>query len=141
MVKSDPYKSKHCDDENCRICKSNPNINCKSREINYGINCEDYKICKGEYKGETSRSLKERGEEHLQDYYKKEKKSVFYQHMIEKHEGNMKELKFDIYNKYPGDPLLRQVTEAVLIRELKPQLNAKLELSTQNSSRIKKKKT
>ena len=61
--------------------------------------------------------------------------------MIEKHEGNMKELKFDIYNKYPGDPLLRQVTEAVLIRELKPQLNAKLELSTQNSSRIKKKKT
>ena len=138
LVKSDPYKSKNCDDENCRICKDNPNINCKSREVNYSVNCEDHKVCKGEYKGETSRSLKERGEEHLQNYYKKEKKSVFYQHMIEKHEGNMKELKFDIYNKYPGDPLLRQVTEAVLIRELKPQLNAKLELSTQNSSRIRK---
>ena len=138
LVKSDPFSKNSCEDENCNICSSNPKINCKTREINYSVKCENFKECNGKYSGETSRSIKERGDEHLEEYRQKKENSVFYQHMIEKHNGEMKLLKFDIDAKCRGDALLRQVTEAVLIRELKPELNAKMELNSQNSSRIRK---
>ena len=49
----------------------------------------------------------------------------------ESHNGAIPPLKFEILKKFPGDPALRQATEAVSIRRNKPKWNGKEEWSNE----------
>ena len=56
--------------------------------------------------------------------------------MQNEHGGEVPQLKLEILSRCPGDPGLRQATEAVSIRENKPPLNGKDEWT--NEPRKKK---
>ena len=79
------------------------------------------------YIGETARSVGERFDEHFKKYIGKQKSSVFYQHALECHQGNVHPLDVKVISQCTGDAMLRQVTEAVMIKEIKPLLNMKEE--------------
>ena len=70
----------------------------------------DGKICGDKYIGETSLSLAERVGKHINDCKGRKDKRI-------------NELK--VVSMAPGDPLLHQLTEAILIEEKKPHMNAK----------------
>ena len=63
--------------------------------------------------------------------------SVFQEHFRSKHNGQAGEVDLEIMSKCAGGDMLRQATEAVLIRELKPTLNTKEE---HNRNRPRKRK-
>ena len=50
-------------------------------------------------------------------------KSIIYDHMWESHNGEVPPLGLEILGKFPGDPALRQATEAVSFRKNKPTMN------------------
>ena len=90
----------------------------------------------GIYIGETSRTLGERFREHQTKYDAGDyEKSVFSDHMRERHDGYKFMLRVEVISAHPGDAMLRQVTEATLIRELKPGLNRKDEFGNSNVPR------
>ena len=98
----------------------------------YEIKCE----CGDTYIGETSRSISERFSEHMIGLQRKQERSVLYRHMREKHQdAEEKQLKLQILATCPGDAMLRQVTEATYISEMKPSINAKEEWGNTNIPR------
>ena len=58
--------------------------------------------------------------------------------MIEAHNGERKELKMKITGNFPNDPMIRQLTEAVIIKETDPPLNKKEEWGNKNAPRKRK---
>ena len=106
------------------------------REIIYEIGCSGAynksDPCDGVYKGESSRSIGERLGEHLDEYSENKPKSVFFRHMQEAHDGDKREIMMKVIGHCPNDAMLRQVTEAVIIRLTKPGLNKKEEWGNMN---------
>ena len=138
LSKSDPFQNDSCGKDNCKVCKANPKINCKKRNVVYRMKCLGYAKNdqrEGMYIGETARSIGERASEHLVKYEQNEKNSVFHKHMIEWHGSIPQDINIDILAMCPGDAMLRQVTEAVSINELNPTLNAKEEWGNSNKLR------
>ena len=145
LVKSNPFKSKGCHRAGCEVCALGDSIDCKAREVHYKISCagtnvNNGKRCEDEaedegYEGETSRSTGERFGGHMKILKSKSEqvrqKSFLYEHMWESHNGAIPPLKFEILKKFPGDPALRQATEAVSIRRNKPKWNGKEEWSNE----------
>ena len=136
LTKSDPLSKGGCAGEECDVCNHSTQKICKVRESVYEILCTE---CDTSYVGETSRSLQERFKEHLLKYRRKDKDSVFYRHSIENHHGVQPDLFIRILARCPGDPTLRQATEATYIKALNPSLNGKCEFGNMNISRNKKK--
>ena len=66
--------------------------------------------------------------------------SFLYEHIWEVHNGEIPALKMEILGRYPGDPGLRQATEAVSIRRNKPCLNAKNEWTNEPRPRTQTKR-
>ena len=64
--------------------------------------------------------------------YRNNQQSVFYNHKLEVHNlnGNNFDFQINILNTHPGDPMRRQVAEAVCIEEINPKLNRKEEWTT-----------
>ena len=100
----------------------------------YKISCDGTKEngekCKNiTYIGETSRSIAERFAEHkralLHESTEQKKKSVFYEHITKEHNQVPQPLKLEIVGSYPGDAMLRQMAEAVMIADEKPVINSK----------------
>ena len=140
LVKSNPFERRKCK-KHCHICLSHPDVKCKSREVIYKIKCEGISEnvkCKDDYEGETVRSLGERYKEHIESMEKKSNKSVLYTHFREKHNSNSQPLSLEIIERCPSDAMLRQVTEAVSIRDDKPTLNCKTEFGNMNIARTRK---
>ena len=138
LVKSDPFKTKTCKESDCQVCKMNPKANCKVRDVVYEMSClgsEEDGPCRETYIGESARSLKERINEHIDKYEKKDKSSVLYKHMQEKHGERKQQITVQVLTACPGDPMLRQVSEAVYIQELSPTLNSKEEWGNTNIPR------
>ena len=133
LVKSNPFHKGKCNDESCNVCK---NIGkggfCKTRELIYKACCSNaVNECPpndGNYIGRTARSAGERFSEHLKDVLDMKPNSTFVSHMEQHHQWGDKNVSFEILTRCPGDALLRQATEAVMIREMKPGLNRKDEL-------------
>ena len=96
---------------------------------------EERKVCGEKYIGETSRSLDERIGEHIGDLKGKKDKSVIWRHFKEEHEEEEQRYQLKVVTTAPGDPLLRQLMEAILIEEKKPLLNAKDEWGNRNIPR------
>ena len=62
-------------------------------------------------------------------------RSFLYKHIYESHNGAIPPLKFEVLQKFPGDPALRQATEAVSIRKNRPKLNGKEEWTNEPRQR------
>ena len=71
--------------------------------------------CDNVYIGTTTRSAYVRGNEHHSDLIGKNEDSDLWQHCEKKHEGQIQMFKMDVIETFKGDPLLRQVSEAVRI--------------------------
>ena len=82
-----------------------------------------------------ARSIGERVNEHLAKYEVKDKNSVFQKHIEEKHKGERQDVKVKIVSSCGNDAMLRQVTAAILIKELNPELNTKDEWGNSNALR------
>ena len=70
LTRLDPFKPLNCESEEGRLCKTNPILNCKTRNVIYEIKC----TCGENYIGETARNLGERCNEHIK---KLERASTF----------------------------------------------------------------
>ena len=66
------------------------------------------------YEGETGRSARTRGAEHLKEYEKKKEKSVLFKHKMTDHKNEDVRFKKEITQKFK-DTLSRQANEAVRI--------------------------
>ena len=141
LSKSDPFRKTVCHQDKCKMCKLNSNAKCKSRGAVYQMKCQGCigkRTNDGLYVGETARSLGERIGEHLTKYEAKDKNSVFHKHVEEKHGGERQNVKLEVVSSCGNDAMLRQVTEAVLIKELNPELNTKEEWGNSNVLRERK---
>ena len=131
---SNPFNVKCKPTENCFVCDSEyaNNIDCKSTNIGYSISC---KLCKERgkevsYEGESARSAHLHGNEHLSAFRNKTKTSVMYKHVMNKHDQEEDDVKFEmkVVGKFVNC-LSRQVDESIRIRS-KPSellLNSKSE--------------
>ena len=63
---------------------------------------------------------------------------MFHKHVEEKHGGERQNVKLEVVSSCGNDATLRQVTEAVLIKELNPELNTKEEWGNSNALRERK---
>ena len=91
---------------------------CNSNNVGYRLEC-DTCIEKGKvrvYEGESSRSARVRGAEHLADFNNKRSKSVLLKHKIKEHQDEEMKIKMKITGKF-RDPLTRQANEAVRISQ------------------------
>ena len=133
LVRSNPFQKLKCLDQ-CTICESHPKINCKMRDVIYDIVCEGDHGAETivNYGGETSRSIGERFNEHLEDILKKKTNAPMYQHFSEMHNSITQPISLKVIKSYPFNAMLRQATEAVYIKENKPVLNAKMEFGNMN---------
>ena len=93
-------------------------FSCNSNNVGYRLEC-DTCIEKGKirvYEGESSRSARIRGAEHLADYEKQRSNSVLLKHKLNEHQQEEMRVKMKITRKFQ-DPLTRQANEAVRISQ------------------------
>ena len=137
LVKSDPFPRSSCNRKTCLMCSNEPsNGQCWTSSVVYSIACNRAPCRRREgerengeednphvYVGETSRSCKVRGTQHMSNYLKKSDTSFMWRHTCKEHGGRiggnngindytMKRL--SSFN----DCLTRIVEEAVEIKEL-----------------------
>ena len=98
--------------------------------------CEDKGFQKV-YEGETARSARTRGAEHMRDFNKGKLDSAMYKHKQNEHEGEEIKYRMEITKKF-RDPLTRQANEAVRITSRKKNeiLNSKTEFNHPQVARI-----
>ena len=98
--------------------------------------CEDKGFQKI-YEGETARSARTRGAEHMRDFNKGKLDSAMYKHKQNEHEGEEIKYRMEITKKF-RDPLTRQANEAVRITSRKKNeiLNSKTEFNHPPVARI-----
>ena len=131
LIQKDPFPKNKCEKEKCLICKStvteNLSIICNPNNAGYHLYCgicRDRGIDKA-YEGETSRSARLRGSEHLRDFINKRPHSVFYKHKLVDHADEEITIGMELTGKFK-DALTRQSDEAIRI-------NARSKLELMNS--------
>ena len=62
LQRSNPFGVRDCERNNCLIYAQGDNVDCRTRGCVYEFMCEE---CKRLYRGQTGRSIYERGQEHL----------------------------------------------------------------------------
>ena len=89
------------------------------------------------YEGETGRSARVRGAEHLKDLEKKKQKSVLFKHQMTDHKNEEVKFQMKITNKFK-DALTRQANEAVRISSVPEasSLNSKSEFNHPPLARV-----
>ena len=144
LVKSNPFKEKGCGRSSCKLCTLGMEVDCRARGVHYKIWCNGSSCTNVDYEGETSRSVEERFGGHMSILQSKNEltrqSSFLYEHIWEVHDGGIPPLKMEILGRYPGDPGLRQATEAVSIRRNKPSLNGKNEWTNEPRPRTQTKR-
>ena len=143
MVKKNPFPSTKCEKKKCIICESNVDgkvqIPCNSNNVGYQLVCDTCRD-RGEqkvYEGETSRSARVRGAEHLSNFRSDRVDSALYKHKHNEHAHE--DMKFSMHiTKRFRDPLSRQANEAVRIsgRKRGELLNSKNEFNHPPIARI-----
>ena len=121
LVQKDPFPKLKCDQKKCLVCGSEKSANlkiaCNSNNVGYKLEC-DTCLDRGQiriYEGESSRSARIRGAEHLADLEKKRPKSVLLKHKLNEHIDEEMRIRMEITRKFK-DPLTRQANEAVRIK-------------------------
>ena len=102
---------------------------CGVQDANYKIECE----CGSEYNGKTSRSSYVRGNEHFRDLQQQAEVSDLWNHCRDEHDGINMEYKMTVTETFKNDALLKQVSEAVKIKNvpMNKRLNTKYENNIQ----------
>ena len=103
LTKSNPFKEKNCNDPICAVCLSDCRINCRTKDVVYENYCEHHEKCNGKYTGETADAIKERFQEHLDDYRLRPEKSSMHAHSAENHNGKKIDFKVKILGVCTGD--------------------------------------
>ena len=100
------------------------------------LTCKEKDIVKV-YEGETGRSARIRGTEHVKDFEKKKEKSVLFKHKLTDHKDETVKFKMEITKKFK-DSLTRQANEAVRIfgRPSTESLNSKSEFNHPPLARV-----
>ena len=121
LVQKDPFPTSKCEKKKCLICCSEKSENlkfaCNSNNVGYKLEC-DTCIERGQirvYEGESSRSARIRGAEHLADFEKKRPNSVILKHKQKEHLEEEMSIRMEITQKF-RDPLTRQANEAIRIK-------------------------
>ena len=127
LVKSNPWAGALCGRDNCLPCMfgSEENQDCFSKGVVYDMTCtlceeeakdrNDLKIPIYRYTGTTSRSIHERGAEHLKAFKDGDNdKSVMLKHSLDKHGGHFVPFKMKVIKKH-FSAFHRLVHEAVRI--------------------------
>ena len=120
LIRNDPWNHKDCGRSKCIPCSQADQqtaSNCSKRNIVYESSCSECKL-RGttvKYIGESSRSLKERAEEHRQDSKSEDKLSHMRSHWEEVHGGERTDFKFKILKSCRSSSE-RDLTEAILIK-------------------------
>ena len=123
-MKPNPIGVEGCQKEDCPVCQTGGK-KCHVSGVSYTIKC---KPCQDSvYYGESHRNLYSRAKEHLRKLDKKEESSFMHKHQVEKHNGEPANFQMRVFRSFK-DPLSRQVTEAVLIKNHRGNLlNSKAE--------------
>ena len=120
LMKKDPFTKEKCSEKLCPLCKDESkknNIICNSNNVGYRwlcCTCQTKNKLKV-YEGETSRSARLRGIEHVKSYIGKTNDSVLYKHKMLEHEDEDVEFKMEITGVF-RDALSRQADESVRIQ-------------------------
>ena len=124
LVEKDPFPKLKCDKKKCLICGSEASehlkISCNSNNVGYKLEC-DTCFENGQiriYEGESSRSARVRGREHIADFENKRPNSVLYKHKENEHKNEEMKIRMEVTKKFK-DPLTRQANEAVSIKNRK----------------------
>ena len=118
LHKPNPWSNAKCQNEKCYPCENGDTSDCSKRNLVYTSSCVPCKEAKTPkyYVGETSRTSRERGAEHLDDYQKGKEESHMVKHQEEVHHGQPQaNFEFRVHSTFQS-ALARQITEAVLIR-------------------------
>ena len=143
-----PFKGSKCEEKKCPMCNNskyvegNPEDNkfpCNSNNVGYRwrcLKCKERDITKI-YEGETGRSARIRGSEHVNDLLKKRKNSVLFKHISSNHQNEDVKFKLEITGRF-RDALSRQSNEAVRIhnRSNAELLNSKSEFNHPPLARV-----
>ena len=126
LMRPNPIGVEGCLMNDCPVCpQGGGGRQCHAGNVCYDIKC---KTCEDAvYYGESHRNLYTRGKEHMNKLRRKEENSFMYKHQVEKHGGTDVDFQMKVVKKFK-DPLSRQVTEAVLIKNHRGELlNSKAE--------------
>ena len=115
LQRSDPFKSRKCEREDCSVCREDGKGPCDRQSVTYDVKCAE---CNDIYIGETSRSEYTRGKEHMTSLAKKEERSALWKHYKEKHNREMQKFEMNVTGSYSNDAMLRQISEGVRIDQV-----------------------
>ena len=144
LSKKNPFKKEKCEENDCPLCKSAENQKikalCSTNNVGYRWTCENCKIknLKRVYEGESSRSARIRGKEHLRGLKNKNPQNMLYKHKFLEHpEEENVNFKMEITGLF-RDALTRQADEAVRIKncEKSELLNSKSQFNNAPITRI-----
>ena len=101
-----------------RICvHNNRRGDCRKSGVTYEIRCKGE--CDGDsYGGETHANGFTRGGEHQDQDRLKNPESTMWKHCVKEHHGQEQEFEMRIMDYSRGDPLMRQIKEAININEI-----------------------
>ena len=138
LQRSNPFKPKTCSRSDCFICTTGGDGPCDVAGVTYNIVCKECVLVIAKYIGHTSHTGYSRGTEHLDDLKKKRVSCRAYQHAIDKHDGNIPVFQMNVTGIYRDDTMLRQISEAVRIRNTNPEnlLHNKSEWNIQNIPQV-----
>ena len=118
LHKPNPWSNARCQNAKCYPCENGDISDCSKRNLVYISSCIPCRKAEKPmyYVGETSRTSRERGAEHLDDYLKGKEESHMVKHLDEVHPGQQQaSFEFRVHSTFQK-ALTRQITEAVLIR-------------------------
>ena len=120
-----PFVKSKCIQKTCPLCTKSEfvdiapgetRISCNTNNVGYRwrcMTCSERNTVRI-YEGETGRSARIRGSEHLKDLEKNREKSVLFKHKISEHPNEVPKFKMEITKSFQ-DALTRQANEAVRI--------------------------
>ena len=141
LINKDPFPTIDCDMKKRILCSDGKQVKypCNSNNVGYKLLCEtcyERGLLKV-YEGETARSARVRGLEHMSSYKNGRNDSALYKHKVNDHRDEEMTFKMEITRTF-RDPLSRQANEAVRISERKKNelLNSKNEFNHPPIARI-----
>ena len=135
LMKPNPISSTGCNKGDCPACRSGNSKLCHICNVCYTVKCIPCQDAV--YFGESHRNLYSRGREHEKKLERKEDSSFMFRHQVEKHNSRPVEFEMKVVRSF-RDPLTRQVTEAVMIKNHRGELlNSKAEFHQPSLMRIR----
>ena len=125
LCRKNPFEKSKCHQKMCPLCFKSEfvevnteevKVSCNTNNVGYRwicVNCEENDIVKV-YEGETGRSARLRGAEHLKQLQQGSEDSALYKHRMAEHPNQTVKFKMEITGQFK-DALTRQANEAIRI--------------------------